>query len=422
MAYARKLESIPLATREIPRPSEYRRHMGFGCKMRSVQARHIAAGNLAILVIATQILAAQTPTLKTRTKEDRDREFQASHRMTLNVQVTDAAGKPITDLEAGDFAILDNHQSRKITAFHAIDGEAMNDATEVVILLDAVNSTAPALDAEKDGILKFLAASHGALPYPTSFVLWSNGHLKATGATTDRNAVGRAFVSVTKNLHSNACSPVDASVEQAAEGGGPGALGDTTIGARAAGVARCLEVHFKDSVAALDGIAQQQLAIGGRTILIWVGPGWPLLSDVEFKQLTPAARKTYFGEIVTVLHDLDAAQVTLDAVGSRDAAREAEIARVDLHTLTAGTTSPENAAPSSLALQILAQQTGGHVDSGSSNIPASLGKFLDDADWYYALSFIPPPAQNGVELRAIEVKVNRPGVTIRTATGYYLQP
>ena len=98
------------------------------------------------------------------------------------------------------------------------------------------------------------------------------------------------------------------------------------------------------------------------------------------------------------------------------------MARVDLHALTAGTASPDNAAPSSLALQVLAQQTGGHVDGGSSNIPASLRKFLDDANWYYALSFIPPPAQNGVELRSIEVKVNRLGVTVRTATAYYLQP
>ncbi len=382
----------------------------------------IVTASLAMLAITGQTLSAQTPTLKTRTKEDREREFQASHRITLNVEVTDAAGKPVTDLNAGDFTLLDNHQSRKITAFHAIDGEAMNDATEVVILLDAVNSTAPALEVEKEGILKFLAASHGPLPYPTSFVLWSNGHLKATGATTDRNAVGRAFVSTTKNLHSNACSPVDASVAEAVEGGGPGALGDSGIGGRAAEVARCLQVHFKDSVAALDGIAQQQLSVGGRTILIWVGPGWPLLTDVEFKQLTPAARKDYFGEIVTVLHDLNAAQVTLDAVGSHDAARDAEIARVDLHTLTAGTASPENAAPSGLALQVLAQQTGGHVDAGSSNIPVAMGKFLDDADWYYALSFTPPPAQNGVELRAIEVKVNRPGVTIHTATAYYLQP
>ena len=94
-----------------------------------------------LIALSAQTVAAQNPTLKTRTKEDREREFQANHRITLNVQVTDDNGKPVTDLEARDFAIFDNHQPRKLATFHAIDGEALNDATEIVILLDAVNST-----------------------------------------------------------------------------------------------------------------------------------------------------------------------------------------------------------------------------------------------------------------------------------------
>jgi VWFA-related protein len=384
--------------------------------------RHNVAVGLVALVFVAWAASAQTPTLKTRTKEEREREYQASRRITLNVQATDSAGKPVTDLDANDFTILDGREPRQIAAFHAIDGEAMNDATEIIILLDAVNSTTQAFNEEREGILKFLAASHGPLPHPTSFVLLSNGHLKATSATTDRNAVGRAFVSMTKNIHSDACPRVDASVAQAVEAGGAGALGESGIGGNAVEVARCLQIHFKDSIAAIGGIAQQQLTVGGRTILIWVGPGWPLLSDVEFQRMTPAAHKSCFKEVVSVLHDLNAAQITLDAVGLQDAAREAEIARVDLHALAAGTASAESAAPSSLALQVLAHQTGGQITSRSSDIPADLHKSFNDADWYYALSFNPPPAQNGVELRPIEVKVNRPGVTIRTVTAYYLQP
>ncbi len=163
--------------------------------------------SLMLIALSAQTVAAQNPTLKTRTKEDREREFQANHRITLNVQVTDDNGKPVTDLEARDFAIFDNHQPRKLATFHAIDGEALNDATEIVILLDAVNSTPQTLEAAKAGIFKYLAQSHSALPYPTSFVLWSNGKLKATGATRDRNVVGKAFVNMTKNLHSNVCAP-----------------------------------------------------------------------------------------------------------------------------------------------------------------------------------------------------------------------
>jgi VWFA-related protein len=397
--------------------------MGFYPRMRhfSIWLR-TAAANLLLLALVASIAAAQNPTLKTRTREEREREYQSSRRITLNVQAIDAAGKPVSDLNAQDFTIFDNHQPRKLFAFHAIDGQAMNDATEVVILLDAVNSTAAALKVEKEGIFKFLAGRHGPLPYTTSFILWSNGHLKATTATTDRNAIGRAFVSMNKNLHSNACAPVDASLAEGAEAGGSGALGSNNIGAHATEVAYCLQVHFKDSLAALDGIAQKRVTLGGRTILIWVGPGWPLLSDAEFKQPTPAAHKTLFDELVTVLHDLESAQITLDAVGPADFAREAEEARVDLHRLAAGTATFETAIPGSLALPVLARQTGGLVSPASSDVAADLGRFFDDAEWYYALSFIPPPAQSGTELRTIEVKVNRPGVNLRTATTYYLQP
>ena len=130
--------------------------MSFRCTMKPYLARSVtAAASVAILAFAAQIIAAQNPTLKTRPKEDRDREFQAIHRITVNVQVTDDAGKPVTDLNANDFTILDNQQPRRMAAFHIIDGQAMNDATEVVIVLDAVNSTTQALDAERSGISDF---------------------------------------------------------------------------------------------------------------------------------------------------------------------------------------------------------------------------------------------------------------------------
>lgn len=390
--------------------------MRFTRRVRPGDRRRTAAAILVILVLAPALVIAQNPTLKTRTSEERELEFQATHRVTLNVQVTDAAGKPVTDLGARDFAIFDNLQPRKLATFHVIDGQAMNDATEVVILLDAVNSPTPALEAGRASIFKFLAASHRPLPYPTSFVLWSDGHLKATAATTDRNAVGRAFVRFTRNLHSNACSPLDDPAAQAVETGAPA---DSSIDARAAAIARCSEVHFTDSVAALDGIAQQQLAAGGRTILIWVGPGWPLFSDIDFQRLTPAARKRHSGEIATLLHDLEAAQITLDAIDPRNAAPRSEIARVNLNAAPPAAPSP---APGSFALQLLAQQTGGRSIEASTDLSADLNKLLDDAAWYYALSFNPPPAQSGVELRPIAVRVNRPGLTVRTATEYYAAP
>ncbi len=184
-------------------------------------------------------------------------------------------------------------------------------------------------------------------------------------------------------------------------------------------MANCLQVHFKDSLAVLDGIAQEQHHLGGRTILIWIGAEWPPLSDAEFVQLSPKARKSYFDEVVTILNDLRTSQVTLDALGTRDDTSAG--ARLNQEAASAEATS-SNAGPAALSLPMLAQQTGGRVIAKSSDITADLARLLDDADWYYALSFSPPPASNGVELRSVEVKVSRPGLQVRTMTHYYTEP
>jgi VWFA-related protein len=373
-------------------------------------------------LVATLSTAAQDPVLKTRPKPGRNREYLASHRMTMNVQVSDAGGNPVPNLEAGDFALYDDNQLRKIAGFHQVDGRAMNDATSVVILLDAVNSSKQALDVEREGIFKYLAREHGPLPYPVSFVLWFNGHLKSTAPTTDRNAVGRAFVSLTKGLHSNACAPVDASVAQAAESGGPGALGDSGVGEHAVSVAHCLEVHYKDSLAALDGIAQQQKTLGGRTILIWVGPGWPVLKDVAFQRATLKAKQGYFEETVSLLHDLREAQMTLDVISPEVSERAAEMSRVNLAALNTGATSAQDAGPDSLALQIVARQTGGRVLNDSEKISDELASCIHDADVYYALTFEMMPGRTPHELHPLAVKVNRPGVQVRTVAEYYAEP
>jgi VWFA-related protein len=377
---------------------------------------------LAVFAVATN-LAAQTPTLKTRTKEQRDRAYMAAHRITLNVQVNTSDGKRVSDLDASDFTLLDNDQPRKFVGFHIVDREAMSDATEVILVLDAVNSTAQELDAGRTAIFNYLAKNHGPLPHPTSFVLWFNGHLKAATATTDRNALGRNFVSLTKGMHSNACKLPDpspnqeASVQSASESG---AL--KQAGSRPSGEADCLEAHFKDSVAALDGIAMQQKNVGGRTLLIWVGPGWPLLSDAEFKRFTPKAHAEYFDQVVQVLHDLRDAQITLDAIGPADGTRANGQPRIDLKSSNTGIASREDSTPGSLALPILVTQTGGHVLTSSHDVLADLNTCIRDAEQYYAVSFEAITSASPHELHRIELKVNRPKLELRTLSLYYAEP
>jgi VWFA-related protein len=332
----------------------------------------------------------------------------------MNVQVTDSAGNPVSNLGAGDFTIYDNNQLRKIALFHPIDGAALYDATRIVILLDAVNSPAQVLEAEKEGIFKYLASSRQPFSYPTTVVLWFNGHLQAaTSATTDRNVVGRAFVKMMKGVHSNACPDNDSHpIEQRVAAGTTSPSVDP---------ATCRVVHFRDSIAALDGIAQQQQVGGGRTLLIWVGPGWPQISDEDFQRMPPPTQRVYSEEIVNLTHNLLGGQVTLYSIFPGDKQQEG-IASAD-PAVNVSASAQAGVIARRLELHELSQQTGGRVMSGGNDLAANIDSCVRDAEWYYALSFNTPPAENGSgELHSLAVRVNRPGLQVRTMTGYYTHP
>lgn len=326
----------------------------------------------------------------------------------MNVQVTNAVGSAISDLRAEEFSLFDNQKSRKIVAFHPIDGAALNDATEVLILLDAVNTPAPELEIEKSAIFKYLAESRKPFLTPTAFALWFNGHLSITPASTDRNAIGRAFVKLTKSVHSNACEGEHSAAAQKA-------AGSKTVDPKT-----CRTVHFRDSVAALDGVALQQLTTGGRTLLLWTGSGWPMPTESEPEGLAVKERDSYVKQFVQVLHDLRAAQVTVysiaadsdkDSIGSKTGESESTDASM-----------PTTDVLPRVNLSEFTKRTGGRALTGPDLISA-LRECARDAEWYYSIAFNAPPAQNGSgELHSLEIKIDRPNLEVRTMISYYSEP
>ncbi len=381
-----------------------------------------------ISLAVSGLVAQQSPSsssgtqLVPRTKEEREREFQARHHITLNVLVTDAAGKPVSGLSEGDFTLLDNGQPQKVTTFRAMDGSSNSAEVHVLVVLDATNSTEHAFETEREGLAKYLSQVHEPLPYPVSIILFANSRLRVSNATTNGEALGKALSDVTKGAHAEACAPLDGTAAHALENVETGGLGGGGIGGRAVSIAACLETHFKNSVAVLALLAKKQKEAPGRTLLIWAGPGWPLLSDPEFQKISPSAQQGFFNEMVAISDDMRVAQVTLDEVSPRDSTREAEIRRVDLHALINGTASAHDTYPSSMALQVLAPQTGGRVIADSKDISSDLSACVGDANSYYALSFDSKPSSGPIEYHSLDVKVNKQGMTPRTVTGYYEEP
>ena len=86
-----------------------------------------------------------------------------------------------------------------------------------------------------------------------------------------------------------------------------------------------------------------------------------------------------------------------------------------------GVPKPDEVTAASLGLQALAHQSGGQVLIGARSIPAGVAACMADAKSYYELTFDSPPAAQFGEYHSLEVKVDRPGLTVRTNTVYYAE-
>jgi VWFA-related protein len=174
------------------------------------------------------------------------------------------------------------------------------------------------------------------------------------------------------------------------------------------------------SLDALRQLAAREATRPGRKIILWVSPGWPLLSgpriDLSWKQ-----RQRIYAEIVNLSTALRQARVTLysvDPIGVSES-----LLRTSYYKeFVKGISTPNDVLLGDLSLQVLATQTGGLVLNASNDIAAQLQQCIADTDAYYELSFDPPPADYSDEYHRLEIRMAKPDLTARTRQGYYSQP
>jgi len=74
------------------------------------------------------------------------------------------------------------------------------------------------------------------------------------------------------------------------------------------------------------------------------------------------------------------------------------------------------------SMRILAAETGGRGFSGMADIPRAVREILIENGSYYLLGFYPKRVVNDGKFHEIEVKVSRPGLTVRARKGYHADP
>ena len=319
-----------------------------------------------------------------------------NHSIWLDVVVSDKAGNAIAGLGEQDFTLLDDKQPRKITSFQATDGtnRAADPALQVIFLVDAVNTGIQSVGYERLQLEKFLRQDGGRLSLPTSLVLFTDTATRVQPTPTrDGNLLASSLDDNQTALR---------------------ALG------RSAGFYGAAE-RLDLSLRALDGVARNAANQPGRKMLIWLSPGWPILSGPNV-DLTEKNEQWLFRTITTLSQELREARITLysiDPLGMGDAGG---LQTFYYRSFLKGVSSYRNAQNGNLALQVLAAQTGGRVLNTGNDIDKEITGCLEDAKAFYTLSFDSPPADHPDEYHSLEVKVDKPKVNARTRMGYYAEP
>jgi VWFA-related protein len=311
----------------------------------------------------------------------------------LDVLVTDHSGKPVADLEPFDFSVMDNNQPRKILGFRRTDGAVgskMDPPVEVIIILDAVNLPYQAATQLRLDVEKFLRQNGGHLAQPVSvFIFASEGLHLQPAPSKDGNAVAAMLDRSTGTVRSR------------------GTAGDVY------GLAE----QFQTSVKTLAGIADNEARKPGRKMLIWIGPGWPMLADPRFIE-TNESRENYFRSVVSLSKKLREARVTIYSLYSIVGITS----RGQWESFLKPLKDPRKAETGNLALQVLVTQTGGRVLDPSTDVAGEISSCVADIGPYYTLAFEPPIAVQANEYHELKVLVDKPQLSVRTNTGYYNQP
>ncbi len=340
----------------------------------------------------------------------------------LDVVVTDAAGKPVSGLEAKDFTLLDDKKDLKAVSFQAFGGTNAKPAppTEVILLFDYVNDDIRNITAEQREVQEFLQENGGHLAQPISiFVLRDTGLQALNSPSADGNVVAAVVNKIGTSLKVNTNAT--------------GANGDVD--------------KYNKSIHALSAIAAYEKKSPGRKLLLWIGPGWPLLDSPHF-QNTNDTLKHFFKSIVEFSANLRESRINVYSVGigqfhvqsaasdsDKSSGAKSNMGKGAVFVETSDFFNPlayqdylkgvkefSRAHAANLSVKVLAIQSGGRVLGLDNGLKSQIDICVQDAAAFYTLSFDPPHAGKPNEYHDLKVQIDKPGLTAHTSTGYYNEP
>jgi VWFA-related protein len=356
-----------------------------------------------VLLCGSVAAAQQTVPAQNPPAPDRDHPT-LSHRappaeegdIKLDVLVTDAEGQPVAGLDQKDFTLLDNKKPRPILSFRAVDGTVGagpgEPPVEVILLVDVTNTDLRVVGNERFQIENFLRRNGGKLTYPTSLMVFNEYGVKGqVHPTLDGNLLVDELNKAETTVHS-----IPMTIERDAD-------------------------RLTLSLNALQLITDVEDKRPGRTIVIWLGEGWPMLENSRI-QFTRHDYQIQFDRVVTTSRGLREARITLYSIYPADPGTTDEPRTQHYRSFLKGVPSVNQVRPGDLALPVLAIHSGGRALVAPGDLGDQIASCIAEVKSYYTLTFYPAAAKHVDEYHELAVHVDKPGLNARTSTGYYAEP
>jgi VWFA-related protein len=353
------------------------------------RAQHVVL--LFSVAFAVCSVKAQTPGgLIKRTPETAEEIKRAERRVTLDVQVTDRSGKSSTGLSQQSFTLLDNGQPQAITSFEQIEEKDQPSSTEVVLVLDTMNASFQDVVIERQGIQRFLLQNGGHLALPVSIVFLADTSVKISKPSKDGNSLAEDLEKLQTPMR--VLGPAQ---------GGEGA-----------------QDRSQRSLRALQNLCTYEATRPGRKLLVWVGPGWPLLSRSTVKP-SELDHRRYFNSIVDLTTALRRSHITLYSVRPLNLAQIDERNPLLYQAYLKGVEDPAQADSTDLAVQVLAIHSGGLVLGQNGDLAEQIARCVEDGQGYYEITFDAAEDDAAIQYHTLQVNIDQPGAVTRTSTAYY---
>jgi VWFA-related protein len=317
--------------------------------------------------------------------------------VVLDMVVTDAKGKIVTDLKRDDFHVTELGEPQTILNFEEAGAHTLNPNITIdstadldrlaprapvnIILLDEFNTHFEDMAFARYSLKKYLEKEPGKLSMPTMLIAVNLQHFTVLRDYTQNkdeilSALDHHFVSYPW---------------QAQNGG-------------------WVAERYGTAFLTLRRVAEATIGHIGHKNMIWIGRGFPprrfntsLDTDVRVYNLVQ--------ECVNELRDARVTLYTIDPAGLQVNPSD--------YGMAAAFDDPFGG---NYEFNKLAKATGGRTLYGRNDVDAEIGTAIRDGSSFYTLTYRPatPPSDRNKFYR-IKVTVDRPGLTVTTREGYYLQ-